>query len=82
MVLVINNNRFLNTKYLISGHLPFMLSSCPPILTFFFIFKIIEKYLKATDGGYRTIKINNVWEVDRETEVRTRVSFVSCDTAD
>ncbi|XP_037635658.1 protein mono-ADP-ribosyltransferase PARP3 isoform X2 [Sebastes umbrosus] len=31
-------------------------------------FKIIEKYLKATGGGYRNPKIVNVWDVDRETE--------------
>ncbi|XP_068598888.1 protein mono-ADP-ribosyltransferase PARP3 [Brachionichthys hirsutus] len=32
------------------------------------IFKIIEKYLKATSDGYRKPKILNVWELDRETE--------------
>ncbi|XP_068171276.1 protein mono-ADP-ribosyltransferase PARP3-like [Antennarius striatus] len=32
------------------------------------IFKIIEKYLKATSDGYRKPKIVNVWEVDRDTE--------------
>ncbi|KAM9361706.1 protein mono-ADP-ribosyltransferase PARP3 [Symphorus nematophorus] len=32
------------------------------------LFKVIEKYLKATDGDYRKIKIIDVWEVDRETE--------------
>ncbi|TKS71682.1 Poly [ADP-ribose] polymerase 3 [Collichthys lucidus] len=32
------------------------------------MFKIIEKYLKMTSGGYRNPKIMNVWEVDRETE--------------
>ncbi|XP_045932518.1 protein mono-ADP-ribosyltransferase PARP3 [Micropterus dolomieu] len=32
------------------------------------IFKIIEKYLKATSGGYCKPNIVNVWEVDREME--------------
>lgn len=32
------------------------------------MFKIIEKYLKATSDGYRKPKIINVWELDRETE--------------
>ncbi|XP_010743586.1 protein mono-ADP-ribosyltransferase PARP3 [Larimichthys crocea] len=32
------------------------------------MFKIIEKYLKTTSGGYCNPKIINVWEVDRETE--------------
>ncbi|XP_078104592.1 protein mono-ADP-ribosyltransferase PARP3 [Sander vitreus] len=31
-------------------------------------FKIIEKYLEVTSGGYSNPKIVNVWEVDRETE--------------
>ncbi|TDH14002.1 hypothetical protein EPR50_G00039960 [Perca flavescens] len=31
-------------------------------------FKIIEKYLEVTSGGYSKPKIVNVWEVDRETE--------------
>ncbi|XP_017271173.1 protein mono-ADP-ribosyltransferase PARP3 [Kryptolebias marmoratus] len=32
------------------------------------MFKIIEKYLKATSGGYYKMDIIDVWEVDRETE--------------
>ncbi|KAK2862166.1 hypothetical protein Q5P01_001699 [Channa striata] len=31
-------------------------------------FKVIEKYLKVTSGGFHTPKIINVWEVDREKE--------------
>ncbi|XP_034725886.1 protein mono-ADP-ribosyltransferase PARP3 [Etheostoma cragini] len=31
-------------------------------------FKIIEKYLEVTAGGYCNPKIVNVWEVDRKTE--------------
>ncbi|XP_061583098.1 protein mono-ADP-ribosyltransferase PARP3 isoform X2 [Cololabis saira] len=31
-------------------------------------FKIIEKYLKGTEGGYSKPQILNVWEVDREKE--------------
>lgn len=43
---------------------------------FFLHFKIIEKYLKATSGGYCKPNIVNVWEVDREMEVGTTVSLV------
>lgn len=31
-------------------------------------FKIIEKYMNVTSGGYRKPKIIDVWEVDRESE--------------
>ena len=60
----------------ISAPLTFM-SSCPQVLTFlFFYLKIIEKYLKETSGDYHKPKIVNVWEVDREMEVRSTVSLV------
>lgn len=37
-----------------------------PLVTF----QVIQTYLKATAGSYRKPQILNVWEVDRETEVR------------